>query len=211
MCSPNKATNRIKFHIKNNVESSNHICKIVRRARKALMMDFVPKNMIFDYITRRNGKPYHILLARELLSRGWQRCSIVIDGTYWKQVKNKNFSENHVAFIRDPLVKHMFIIVWALSSHSRIFHAYGDVTITGEGLLILTYARHSWPLSRDGSLARHTHWDTGHSFIKVISEDPWHSYLFPIAFSSWAVTTRFYHLGLSSGLGFENLTFRLRG
>ena len=30
-----------------------------------------------------------------------------------------------------------------LSSHSRIFHSYGDVTITGEGLQILTYARHS--------------------------------------------------------------------
>ena len=26
-------------------------------------------------------------------------------------------------------------------------HSYTDVTITGEGLQILTYARHSWPLS----------------------------------------------------------------
>ena len=40
-----------------------------------------------------------------------------------------------------------------LSSHSRIIHTYGDVTITGEGLQILTYARHSWPLSHEGSLA----------------------------------------------------------
>ena len=37
------------------------------------------------------------------------------------------------------------MFVWGLSSHSRIFHSYGDVTITGEGLQILTYARHSWP------------------------------------------------------------------
>ena len=31
------------------------------------------------------------------------------------------------------------LLVWGLSSHSRIFHSYGDVTITGEGLQILTY------------------------------------------------------------------------
>ena len=33
------------------------------------------------------------------------------------------------------------------------FFTYGDVTMTGEGLQILTYARHSWPLSSEGSLA----------------------------------------------------------
>ena len=33
----------------------------------------------------------------------------------------------------------------------RIFHSYGDVSIAGEGLQILTYARHSWPLSSEGS------------------------------------------------------------
>ena len=43
-----------------------------------------------------------------------------------------------------------FIVVGGLSSHSRIFPSYGDVTITGEGLNILTYARHSLPLSREG-------------------------------------------------------------
>ena len=47
----------------------------------------------------------------------------------------------------------MFVCFWGLSSHSRIFHSYDDVTITGEGLQILTYARHSWPLSSEGSLA----------------------------------------------------------
>ena len=35
----------------------------------------------------------------------------------------------------------------SLSSHSRMFHSYGDVTIAGEGLQIFTYARHSWTLS----------------------------------------------------------------
>ena len=60
------------------------------------------------------------------------------------------------------------------SSHSRIFLSYGDVTVAGEGLQILTDARLSWPLSNEGSLACHTYCDTEHPFIMVISEDPWH-------------------------------------
>ena len=71
------------------------------------------------------------------------------------------------------------MFVWSLSSHSRIFHSYGDVTIAGEGLQILTYARQSWPFSSEGSLTCHTHCDTGLPFIMVISEDPWHSHLLP--------------------------------
>ena len=59
------------------------------------------------------------------------------------------------------------LFVWSLSSHSRIFQSYGDVTIAGEGLQILTYAWHSWPSSSGGP------------FIIVISEDPWHSHLLP--------------------------------
>ena len=71
------------------------------------------------------------------------------------------------------------LFVWGLSSHSRIFHSYGDVIITCEGLQILTYARHSWPLSSESSLACHTYCDTGHLFTMDISEDPWHSHLLP--------------------------------
>ena len=100
------------------------------------------------------------------------------------------------------------LFVWGFWSHSRIVHSYGDVTITGEGLQMLTYARYSWPLSSEGSLACHAYCDTGHPFIMVISEDPWHSRLLP--FGSGAVTTCFYDLGLSR-LGFEHPSFRLRG
>ena len=32
------------------------------------------------------------------------------------------------------------------------FHSFGDVVITDKGLKILTYTRHSWPLSIEGSL-----------------------------------------------------------
>ena len=71
------------------------------------------------------------------------------------------------------------LFVWSLSSHSRIFHSYGAVTITIEGLQILIFARQSWPLTSEGSLVCHTYCDIRHSFILVISEDPWHSHLLP--------------------------------
>ena len=72
-----------------------------------------------------------------------------------------------------------FLFVCGFTSYSRIFHSYGGVTITGEGLHILTYTRHSWPLSSVGSLACHTYSDTRHPFTMVISEYPWHSHLLP--------------------------------
>ena len=91
------------------------------------------------------------------------------------------------------------LFVWSLSSHSRIFHSYGDVNITGEGLQISACALHSWPLSSEGSIACHN--DTGHPFIMV---------LFCGEFSNGTVTTCFYDLVLWR-LGFEHPTFRLPG
>ena len=68
-----------------------------------------------------------------------------------------------------------YLFIWGLSSHSRIFHSYAEVTITSGRLQILNNARNSWPLSSEGSLAFHTYSDTGHPFLMVISEEPWHS------------------------------------
>ena len=59
------------------------------------------------------------------------------------------------------------LLVWRFTSRSKIFHSYGDVTITDEGVQILIYARYLWPLSSEGS-SRY------HPFIMVISEVPWH-------------------------------------
>ena len=56
---------------------------------------------------------------------------------------------------------------------------YEDVTIAVEGLQILTFARHSWPLSGKGSLACHTYCDTRHPFIMIISEDPCNTHPLP--------------------------------
>ena len=71
--------------------------------------------------------------------------------------------------------------------------------MTGEGLQILTYARHLWTLSSESSLACHTYCHTEHP------DDPSAK-----RFSSGAVTTWFYDLGLSR-LRFEHQTFRLQG
>ena len=46
------------------------------------------------------------------------------------------------------------------------------LNITGDGLQIMTYVRHLWPLSSERSLACHTYYDTRHPFIMVISENP---------------------------------------
>ena len=48
----------------------------------------------------------------------------------------------------------MFVL--GFTSHSRIFHPFWDVNITGGGLQILTYSNHSKQLSSEGYLACHT-------------------------------------------------------
>ena len=57
--------------------------------------------------------------------------------------------------------RYVCLFVCGLSSHSNIFHSYGNVIITVEGHQILSYTRHRWPLSNESSLACHTYCDTG--------------------------------------------------
>ena len=97
-------------------------------------------------------------------------------------------------FLQTPTASSVFklyyyfssLFLFVFSSHSRIFHSFEDVTIAGEGLQILTYARHFWPLSSEGSLACYTCCDTGHPFMMVISDDTQN---YCRASSSGAVTT----------------------
>ena len=89
------------------------------------------------------------------------------------------------------------------------FRPIWDVTMTGEGLHILTYARHSWPLSSEGSLACHTLLWLEASIYNGHLRGPV-TITYCRASGSGAVTTCFYDVGLSR-LGFENPTFRLRG
>ena len=86
------------------------------------------------------------------------------------------------------------LFVWSLSSHSRIFHSYGEVTIAGE-VLLLTYARHSWPLSSEDSLTCHTYCKSGHPCIMVISKDMWHLHMLQ---SVWQWSCHYLFLWLRS-------------
>ena len=70
---------------------------------------------------------------------------------------------------------------------------YGDVIITGKGFQILICTRHLWPLRSERVC--HTYYsDTGHPFIMVISEDPWHSNLLPRVWQ-WSCHYLFLRLG----------------
>ena len=89
----------------------------------------------------------------------------------------------------------LFVCLFVVLVPLELFYLYGDVIITGKGLQILIYARHSWPWSSEGSYACYTYCDTGHPFIMVISDDPWH-HTFCWVFGSAAVTTCFYDLDL---------------
>ena len=81
--------------------------------------------------------------------------------------------------------------------------------LAGEGLQILSYSRHSWPLSSEGSLACHIYCDTGHPFLMVISKEP--VTLEPIAERLTVELSLpfFYDIGLSR-LRFEHPTFCMR-
>ena len=59
-----------------------------------------------------------------------------------------------------------------------------------------------------GSLANQTYCDMGHSFIIVISDNPWHSLLLPSVWQ-WSCHYLFNDVGLSR-LGFEHPTSRFR-
>ena len=101
---------------------------------------------------------------------------------FWNSLLNKKCLRNIYLRLKKLHVykeafKKKILFVWSFSSHSRIFHSFGDSTIAVEGLQIFTYAQHWWPLSSEGSLACHTYCDTGQPFIMVISED--HLYLWP--------------------------------
>ena len=71
---------------------------------------------------------------------------------FLKREKVVDFINFCVCVISKP---YFCLFVWSFSSHSRILQSFGDVTIAGEGLQILTYTRHLWPLSSEGSLACH--------------------------------------------------------
>ena len=137
------------------------------------------------------------------MSVGWCKYIVVI-----RYLVTLQYAISRVCYVHwYPSLFSLFVC--GFSSNFRIFHTYGDVTITGEGLQIFTYARHLWPLSREGSLACHTYCDKSHLFLMVISEDPWHSHLLN---SVWQKSCHYLILDLClSRMGFEHPTFRFWG
>ena len=88
------------------------------------------------------------------------------------------------------------VYFWGLSSHSRIFHSYGDVTIAGEGCKFLSrLGTHGNWADRVLKCATLTVTSICNGHLRG------HVTLAPIA-ERLAVTTCFYDLGLSR-LGFE--------
>ena len=77
-------------------------------------------------------------------------------------------------------------------------------------LQILTYARHLRPLSSEGTLACHTYCNMGQPFKMVISEDPWHSYLW-LSVWQWSCHYLFLRLrSVAAGIQTPNLPRRTR-
>ena len=109
----------------------------------------------------------------------------------WNWIRQRNEKQNNEAFeqktsftiivvlkVVSSILKNRKIVCLGFFIHSR-FHSFGDATITGAGPQILTYTWHSWPLSREGSLACHTYCVTDQPFIIVLSEpeDLYHSHM----------------------------------
>ena len=67
-----------------NINTSLGVCKIIRKARKALVAQFVPKFLGFNHISRDSVVNNHTtIFARELLASGNTDTAILIlDGTY---------------------------------------------------------------------------------------------------------------------------------
>ena len=96
-----------------------------------------------------------------------------------------------------------FVCLFVVFRPTREF--FTRVTITCEGLQIMTNARISWPFSSEGSLACHTYSDTGQSFIMVISDDPWHSHLLQSVWQ-WSCDYLFLRLrSVATGIRTPNL------
>ena len=83
----------------------------------------------------------------------------------------------------------IFFFALGFTSHSVAFDSYGVVAIISEGLHILTYTTHPWPLSSESSIFNVSNLLLhGTTVYMIISEDLWHPWL-SRAIGIGAVTT----------------------
>ena len=114
-----------------------------------------------------------VLPSVDICSDNWLLCVLgcLWDDSWWckyiaviRYLVTLQYAISRVCYVHwYPSLFSLFVC--GFSSHLRIFHTYGDVTISGEGLQILTYARHLWPLSSEGSLACHTYCDSCYPYL----------------------------------------------
>ena len=144
-----------------------HFDQFVCTANNATLILNIDKTLNF------RNKPQTI---GQICDTDTQRLPYVIVVTAEKSFNtfDKSESISYSCYLRNRLELPFLFLFFALFflSHSIIFQSYGDVTITAEGLHILTFARHSWPLNSEGLLACNTNCDTGHPFIMVIPKYP---------------------------------------
>lgn len=104
---------------------------------------------------------------------------------------------------------HFYFYRFRVLGPTREFFIHNmEITMTGEGLQLLTYTLHSWPLSCKGSLVYYTYCDTGHQFIIVISNDH-HTHTCSRALGSGVVTTCMFKRLRSVATGDRTLISRL--
>ena len=83
-------------------------------------------------------------------------------------VYNEYFTKKYCTLLRLILEQVAYFMFRAFSSHSKHLQSYGDATITGKGMQILTFTRQLWTWSSEGSLKSHTYFDYGTSVYNGI-------------------------------------------
>ena len=123
------------------------------------LIDFIPMNMI-------HIKPY---FKGSILFTATNWSIRMMKTVSWLQYEDLFFIINKY-FYKTVTYNKLLMFVCLFLEFIVPLDVYVDVTIAGEGLQILNNARHSWPLSSEGSLACHTYCVTGYPFIMVIPE-----------------------------------------
>jgi hypothetical protein len=119
----------------------------------------------FEKTDRVSSVPLSARLLTSWYSVVWRRCRTTSPGRGFTDENNSGERQEWTDDEREWSIHYDWLIIYCFTSHSGIFHLYGDFTIAGEELQNLAYAWSSGPLSREGSLSCHTCCDTGPRFF----------------------------------------------
>ena len=97
---------------------------------------------------------YWMLIILEFPSFSTRRMRLILGSVFYLFALYCLFGLLLLFFILILFFWFFFLVflIWGFTSLSGMFHSYVDVTIANEGLQMLTYTLHSWPLSNEGSL-----------------------------------------------------------